>query len=321
MDQPAQPRRLLVPCVLAAVAFSAVALARSSHRGGSLASTTFSAAGARARLELDDDELYTCTMGKPDVATEYEDGSWGTIEGEWYVVAGKFPHSSDAAGDCCRMRFEMPNSKKYNQHMLYQNDDDNGVVQYYWNFSGNTEYHNTTGLWYNHGESDDNGAITYDGFWSNVFLVGTYNDARWFGWYECGEGVHVTEDGIPFILSEDKDAHDDDDFTSMVEEKMKEALTFSDDDDEYSFTVYKQDDCDCKCGRASRIATPLFSRAALQIPRRHRHVALHGESRRRPAPLQVASGRPAAWVRSTQFCVHPGVCLRSWAFPCYGFDL
>ena len=135
----------------------------------------------------------------------------------------------------------------------------NGVVQYYWNFSGNTEYHNTTGLWYNHGESDDNGAITYDGFWSNVFLVGTYNDARWFGWYECGEGVHVTEDGIPFILSEDKDAHDDDDFTSMVEEKMKEALTFSDDDDEYSFTVYKQDDCDCKCGRALRIATPLFS--------------------------------------------------------------
>ena len=100
-----------------------------------------------------------------------------------------------------------------------------------------------------------------------MFLVGTYNDARWFGWYECSEGVHVTEDGIPFILSEDKDAHDDDDFTSMVEEKMKEALTFSDDDDEYSFTVYKQDDCDCEARARSRIATPLFSRAALQIPR------------------------------------------------------
>merc|ERR1712159_818818 len=97
-------------------------------------------------------------------------------------------------------------ARTYNQHMIYNNDDDKGgVTYYYWNFSGNVEYRNETGLWYNHGKSDDNGAITYKGFWSNVFLVGTYNGARWFGWYECGDGVAVTADGIPFILSEDKD--------------------------------------------------------------------------------------------------------------------
>ena len=46
------------------------------------------------------------------------------------------------------------------------------------------------------------------------------------------------------ILSEDKDAHKDSSFTAMVEEKMDDLLSWSDDDDKYEFTVYKQDDCD-----------------------------------------------------------------------------
>ena len=104
-----RPKSHVLACVLAAVAISAVALTRSSR-------ATAEVAGLSASILDDaDDALYECTMGKPAVATAYENGSWGTIEGDWYVVAGKYKHSSDAAGDCCRMKFQMPNSKTHNQ--------------------------------------------------------------------------------------------------------------------------------------------------------------------------------------------------------------
>ena len=76
-----------------------------------------------------------------------------------------------------------------------------------------------------------------------VFSV-LVDGARWFGWYECGGSSNsVTADGIPWILSEDKDAHKDDSFTAMIAEQMSEVLTW-DDDATYSFTVYNQTDCD-----------------------------------------------------------------------------
>ena len=39
-------------------------------------------------------------------------------QGEWYVVAGKFGNTSDAAGDCCRMKFSLPGDRM-NQWMMY----------------------------------------------------------------------------------------------------------------------------------------------------------------------------------------------------------
>ena len=228
------PRRNLVGCL--ALTMLAFALMQSSRT--SVASTAeLSTAGAQ---DLDDDSLYQCTMGRPSVATAYANGSWGTIEGQWYVVAGKYKDSSSAAGDCCRMEFRYNDRKQWlNQWMMYNNDD----TYYFWNYTGNTYYHEE-GLWYNYGESDDNGGISYKNFWSNVFLTGTHDGARWFGWYECGVSSNsVTADGIPWILSEDKDAHKDDSFTAMIAEQMSEVLTW-DDDATYSFTVYNQTDCD-----------------------------------------------------------------------------
>jgi len=259
-------KRYKLTCILATIALSAVGLAHSLSRHDATAPTAPAAVNAAERSaifdhsdddddgsndqldddgsndQLDDDGLYECTMGRPSVATAYANGSWGTIEGEWYVVAGKFGNTSDAAGDCCRMKFSLPGDRM-NQWMMYNNDDDKGTAYYFWNYTGSKEYKDETGLWYDYG-SDDNGGITYDNFWSNVFLAGTHDGARWFGWYECGKGVTVTEDGIPWILSEDKDAHKDSSFTAMVEEKMADLLSWSDDDDKYEFTVYKQDDCD-----------------------------------------------------------------------------
>merc|ERR1719152_31559 len=109
--------------------------------------------------------------------------------------------------------------------MAYNNDD----TYYFWNFTGNVYYHEE-GLWMNYGESDDNGGLSYKNFWSNVFLAGTYKGSKWFGWYECGVSSNsVTADGIPWILSEDRDAWQDDTFVAMIEEEMNAVLEWDDD--------------------------------------------------------------------------------------------
>ena len=77
-----------------------------------------------------------------------------------------------------------------------------------------------------------------------MFLAGTHKGSKWFGWYECGvSSKSVTADGIPWILSEDKDAWKDETFTAMIEEEVHAVLDW-DDDSTYSFTVYNQTDCD-----------------------------------------------------------------------------
>ena len=45
--------------------------------------------------------LYECDNGNPSVATAYANGSWGSIDGDWYVIAGNIPNSSTASGSCC----------------------------------------------------------------------------------------------------------------------------------------------------------------------------------------------------------------------------
>ena len=60
---------------------------------------------------------------------QYEDGSWGTIEGEWYVVAGTQAASENLAGDCCRMKFALGDGgAAMSQWMWYEGDDGGGAA-------------------------------------------------------------------------------------------------------------------------------------------------------------------------------------------------
>ena len=132
------------------------------------------------------------------------------------------------------MTFAFPETTTMNQNMMYHRGDD----YYMWNFTGNVEYDDEVGLWVNEGGDGTNTGM-YSQFWSGVFLVGTYEGARWFGWYFCGPAVTVTQYGIPWILKETSDY--DDGFVDHVKSKLDDLglLTYG------TFTTYHQgDSCD-----------------------------------------------------------------------------
>jgi hypothetical protein len=244
-------RRQIGLVVLSLVAVSAVTMHLAAGRTGADAApsdaprtaslaTAATAATAHVDAELSStvgysySYLYECENGNPSVATAYANGSWGSIDGDWYVIAGNIPNSSSASGSCCRMTFEFPETTTMNQNMMYHRGDD----YYMWNFTGNVEYDDEVGLWVNEGGDGTNTGM-YSQFWSGVFLVGTYEGARWFGWYFCGPAVTVTQYGIPWILKETNDY--DDGFVDHVKSKLDDLglLTYG------TFTTYHQgDSCD-----------------------------------------------------------------------------
>ena len=121
--------------------------------------------------------------------------------------------------------------------LRYTNDDNATTTDYFWNFTGNVAYKGETGVWMNEGYP----AHSVGKIWSSVWGVGTYRGARWFGWYECGESVKVTEAGIPWIVADDKDLASDATFTALAEEKMDALGLLA----SGAFTTYRQsDDCD-----------------------------------------------------------------------------
>jgi hypothetical protein len=223
-------------------------LAEGASRGSAEAVDRVEAEGtelAAALVDADDTSdvysysyLYDCVDGKPDVPEAYKNGSWGSVAGEWYVVAGEFTHSSNAAGACTRMKFTLPTDDTMNQYMMYNNDDGGSTVDYYWNMTNNVEW--SPGRWTNTGQTASDGHVAFQNFWSGVFLVGSYNGAKYWGWYECGDGGGPTSDGVPWILANDKDLHSDETFVTMIEEKWDElGLSASG-----NFTTYSQgDDC------------------------------------------------------------------------------
>ena len=81
---PARRRRapLAVGIGAAALALAGVSLLRAGRVDGS-------AASALSAAEYDDDVdgVYDCENGVPSVPSDYSDGSWGTIDGDWYVIA------------------------------------------------------------------------------------------------------------------------------------------------------------------------------------------------------------------------------------------
>ena len=44
------------------------------------------------------EKLYECKNGEPTVPKEYKKGDWGSIAGDWYVIAGNVPRSDNAVG-------------------------------------------------------------------------------------------------------------------------------------------------------------------------------------------------------------------------------
>ena len=75
-------------------ACASAALVAKSHASSS--STSSSSAELIARS----DGLYSCSNGDPGIATRYRNGEWGTVDGDWYVLA----QTADAGDyDCCRM--------------------------------------------------------------------------------------------------------------------------------------------------------------------------------------------------------------------------
>ena len=204
-----------------------------------------------AAAALDDDYAYSYLYG---ARTATRRSKWrrrtrtarGSIAGEWYVVAGTQAASENLAGDCCRMKFTLGDGgATMSEWMWYEGDDGAGdgggaSVGYEWNFTGSVEYDGEAGVWYL-------GAGGYPAhsertFWSTVYLVGSWGDARYFGWYMCGPSVAITRRGIPWVLSDDRELHSDEAFVSMIEAKL-EALGMLKGGN--NFTTYAQtDDCD-----------------------------------------------------------------------------
>ena len=168
------------------------------------------------------DGLYSCSNGDPGIAARYRNGEWGTVDGDWYVLA----QTADAGDyDCGRMIFELDgrDDKMMHQSMLYvgegdDDDDDNGFFidgeDYWWNITEKQVHKKESGLW----KSEKNR------FWSEVWTVGEYKGSKWFGWYICGPAVKATRRGIAYILKDSVDA--DDGFYSMVKREMKAAGLF-----------------------------------------------------------------------------------------------
>ena len=235
-NNPASPPRRL-PAVVSlvaysAVAYSAVAYSRSRLSGGDTRSIFDVASSA---LSDDDDAysysyLYECKNGVPSVPSAYSDGSWGSIEGDWYVIAATIADDKSQSGNCSRMVFNFP-SDLMNQHLLYERGD----TPYYWNYSGSTEYESESGVWVETQEE------VYSQYWSDVFLVGNYGDAKYFGWYFCGPDATEDKRGIPWVLADDYSLQSDETFTSLIEEELSELGLL----DYGNFTTYRQDSsCD-----------------------------------------------------------------------------
>ena len=184
------------------------------------------------------DGLYHCKNGDPGVAAEYENGEWGTVTGDWYIMA----QTTDAGTyDCGRMIFALKGSDDLilRQEMLYvgtSDDDDHDFftsgTDYWFNVTEKQVKRKVPGKWER--TADDN-----DG-WSSVPLVGTYKGSKWFAWYTCGPDAASMKRGYAYVLKDSKDA--DDKFYTQVKKKLRKLGLF---DYSSGFTKYPQsDDCD-----------------------------------------------------------------------------
>ena len=221
-------RRRPRAAALALISVSAVlglSLAHSSMRFASRA------AALRAQ-DWDDDDytdengLYVCANGVPSVPKDYADGAWGSIDGDWYVIAGNLNADTAESGVCTRMTFELVGARNatLDQSMIYTYDG----TYYYWNLTGWTTDDDVTPYWK---AVDDR---MYDDFWSTVFAVGTHMGKRWFGWYYCGPAVDVTKRGAVFVLYESYEY--DDDLLAVAEAAVRDAGL----DEAGNFTTYAQ---------------------------------------------------------------------------------
>ncbi|KAH8060294.1 hypothetical protein JL720_13632 [Aureococcus anophagefferens] len=93
------------------------------------------------------EKLYECKNGEPTVPKEYKKGDWGSIAGDWYVIAGNVPRSDNAVGSCPQMKFELPDKGAHvmNQEMMYTSEGTN----YWWNYTGNYQLDDYKGVWKN----------------------------------------------------------------------------------------------------------------------------------------------------------------------------
>jgi hypothetical protein len=116
-------RRALIPFFAAALSVAGVFALTARRRDPVATETNLSS-------------LYHCKNGDPGVATRYENGEWGTVTGDWYILA----QTTDAGTyDCGRMIFGLRGSDDQilRQEMLYvgtSDDDDHDF------FTSGTEY-------------------------------------------------------------------------------------------------------------------------------------------------------------------------------------
>ena len=112
------------------------------------------------------EKLYECKNGEPTVPKEYKKGDWGSIAGDWYVIAGNVPRSDNAVGSCPQMKFELPDKGAHvmNQEMMYTSEGTN----YWWNYTGNYQLDDYKGVWKNE-DGDGTNTDMYSRFWSSVF--------------------------------------------------------------------------------------------------------------------------------------------------------
>ena len=181
------------------------------------------------------EKLYECENGEPSVPKAYKKGEWGSIAGDWYVIAGNVPRSDSAIGRCAQMKFELPDKGAHdmNQEMMYSSGDTN----YWWNYTGNIQLEDYKGVWKNE-DGDGTNVDMYSRFWSSVFAVGTYKGERWFGWYFCGPAVTLTKKGIPWILKESYEY--DEEFEKIAKKAMLKAGVL-----EYGSIYYYEQESDC----------------------------------------------------------------------------
>lgn len=194
-------RRAAVPLCVALVVTATVVLT-STRSSSSYADDTM----------VDLSALYSCKNGDPGVATAYENGNFDINDVDWYLVA-----QNVAAGsyDCARMLFRVHNDIMH-QEMLYVGEGDDGSE---WFADGEDYWFNITQ--YQVGDSTGRWKAKESRAWSSVFLTGTYEGSKYFGWYFCGPPVSVTEKGIAYILKDTADANTG--FYKMIKKKMEEA--------------------------------------------------------------------------------------------------
>ena len=174
-----------------------------------------------ADAATDEDGLYECYNGVPSVPTEYSDGSWGNIDGDWYAIAGNLNGHAANIGDCARFRFELKgtDNRSMTQNMIYYNDDTDGSTWFYWNFSHWKADDVDTPYWKS--SDDDKYGVGYKNWWATVAAVGTYKGSRWFVFYLCGKAVTVTDRGQYFVLYEQYEY--DDGFIETTKEAVIDA--------------------------------------------------------------------------------------------------